>query len=183
MWLLIKLIIFLQIKINPSIYIICLEMSSMLSKNMNKIPLEILDQILAYEGRFRYRNGVLMRQIPKNDIRKLLVSRIPRIHHQTNTSSSVILFITKFKYYSLNYLVIKDPFPKIQMSLYTYFNCAQNDIPLSIIYDVYAPSSLLTSLPKPSDLRSASFACNNGVQASEACRGLMSEGFASNEYI
>jgi putative phage-type endonuclease len=45
---------------------------------------------------------------------------------------------------------------------------------VSSLEDVSATTSLSTSLSNSTDFRSASAACNNGVQASEACRGLRS---------
>ena len=71
--------------------------------NMNKLPLEMLDQILAYEGRFRIRNGKLMRLIPKNDPRKMVLSEITLFNYDRITDRlSVELRINNYKYFRLS---------------------------------------------------------------------------------
>lgn len=96
-----------------------------LSKNLDKLPIEMLNQILLYEGRFRYRNGKLMCQILKNDPRKIVLSKITPFNYDKKTSTlSVELFITNYKY-----LILSNTYTTshIDMHEYTFFNCAQFD--------------------------------------------------------
>ena len=98
-------------------------------RNMNKLPLEMLDQILAYEGRFRYRNGILMCQIPKNDSRKIVLSEITPFNYDRITDRlSVELRINNYKYFRLsNTLISSHTSSYIDIRLRTFFNCAQFD--------------------------------------------------------
>ena len=103
--------------------------------NMNRLPLEMLDQILAYEGRFRYRNGVLMCQILKNDPRKIVLSKITPFNYDKITDRlSVELRITHYKYFRLSNTFISTC---IEMHLYTFFNCTQFDTLLADEYTKY----------------------------------------------
>jgi hypothetical protein len=97
--------------------------------NMDKLPLEMLDQILAYEGRFRYRNGLLMQQIPKNDPRKIVLSEITPFNYDRITDRlSVELRINNYKYFRLsNTLISSYTSSYIDIRLRTFFNCAQYD--------------------------------------------------------
>jgi len=107
-------------------------------RNMNKLPLEMLDQILAYEGRFRYRNGILMCQIPKNDPRKIVLSKIIPFNYDKITDKlSVELRINNYKYFRLsNTFISTHTSSYIDIRLCTFFNCAQYDTLLAqnIIY-------------------------------------------------
>jgi hypothetical protein len=94
-------------------------------RNMIKLPLEMLDQILAYEGRFRYRNGILMCQIPKNDPRKIVLSKIIPFNYDRITDRlSVELRINNYKYFRLSNTLTST---YVDMHLCTFFNCAQFD--------------------------------------------------------
>ena len=101
--------------------------------NMNKLPLEMLDQILAYEGRFRIRNGKLMRLIPKNDPRKMVLSEITLFNYDRITDRlSVELRINNYKYFRLsNTFISSHTSSYIDIHLCTFFNCAQFDTLLS----------------------------------------------------
>ena len=104
-------------------------MTAMLSKYMNKLPIEMLDQILLYEGRFRYRNGLLMQQIPKNDPRKIMLSKITPFNYNKITDRlSVELRITNYKYFRIsNTLISSHTSSYIDMHLCIFFNCSQFD--------------------------------------------------------
>jgi hypothetical protein len=106
--------------------------------NINRLPLEMLDQILAYEGRFRYRNGILMCQIPKNDPRKIVLSEIIPFNYDKITDRlSVELRINNYKYFRLsNTFISTHTSSYIDIRLCTFFNCAQYDTLLAqnIIY-------------------------------------------------
>ena len=110
-------------------------------KNMSKLPLEMLDQILAYEGRFRYRNGVLMCQIPKNDPRKIVLSKITPFNYDKITNRvSVELRITHYKYFQLSNTFIStfgSSLSYIDTHTCIFFNCAQFDTLLADEYTKY----------------------------------------------
>ena len=104
-------------------------------RNMNKLPIEMIDQILAYEGRFRYRNGILMCQIPKNDPRKIVLSKITQLKYYTKTTTlGVVLFITKYKFFEISNTCTPT---HIDMHLRTIFNCGQTGIVLNNEYIHY----------------------------------------------
>jgi hypothetical protein len=49
-----------------------------LSKSFQTLPQDVLQQILVYDGTIKYRNGVYMNQISKNDIRYKICNKIPK---------------------------------------------------------------------------------------------------------
>ena len=110
--------------------------------NMNKLPLEMLDQILAYEGRFRIRNGKLMRLIPKNDPRKIVLSKITQLKYNKKTTTLyVVLLITKYKFFEISNTCTPT---HIDMHLRTIFNCRQNhsvtSSPSDLVVEGFQPS-------------------------------------------
>jgi len=110
--------------------------------NMNKLPIEMLDQILLYEGRFRYRNGFLMQQIPKNDPRIIVLSKITQLkYNKKNTTLYVVLFITKYKFFEISNTCTPS---YIDFNLRTIFNCRQNhsvtSSPSDLVVEGFQPS-------------------------------------------
>jgi hypothetical protein len=57
----------------------------------NKLPEELVRLILSYDERFKYRNGIWMNQIPKNDKRFSLLGKINRNIAITHKITSVSL--------------------------------------------------------------------------------------------
>ena len=49
-----------------------------LSKSFQKLPSDILNRVLDYDGTIKYRNGKYMNQILKNDIRYKIFNNIPK---------------------------------------------------------------------------------------------------------
>jgi hypothetical protein len=64
---------------------------------MNLLPLELVNRILEYDGRIKYRNGKYMNQIDSDDDRYKMLQQMPQIQTWAhNVSSSFYMTIYSF---------------------------------------------------------------------------------------
>ena len=70
------------------------------------LPKDIKNIILDFDGNIKYRRGVYMNQIPKEDDRYNLLQYIPTKNIQPDVTPSVSLRLTKFK--SFMYEIVID---------------------------------------------------------------------------
>jgi len=83
---------------------------------MNRLPTELINRILEYDGRIKYRNGKYMNRISQDDDRYKIVKSLPRIVPFYSNSSMnywTIWIKTKNKeiciYKSVSYHLHEDP--------------------------------------------------------------------------
>ena len=72
----------------------------------DKLPIELVNEILTYDNRFVLRNGKIIeiKRIPKTDPRYKMLLQIPRLNfHSIHGISYIYLPITKNKDYFISY--------------------------------------------------------------------------------
>ena len=60
-------------------------------KVFEKLPMELIDIILNYNGSIKLRNGVYINQIPRNDTRYELLKQFPPLYPYYSLRPSVIV--------------------------------------------------------------------------------------------
>jgi len=87
-----------------------------------KTPIDIVDKIVRYTGKMRLRNGIFMNQIDQDDIRYVVVRKIPEKIYTydpiSNTHNSYVYF-TPFKN-NMDKLVVKYEHKYVQHTLFKY---------------------------------------------------------------
>ena len=87
-----------------------------------KTPIDIVDKIVRYTGKMRLRNGIFMNQIDQEDMRYVVVRKIPTKLYTydpiSNTHNSYVYF-TPFKN-NMDKLVVKYEHKYVQHILFKY---------------------------------------------------------------
>jgi hypothetical protein len=86
------------------------------------IPEEIIKKFISYDDTVKYRNGVFMKQIPKDDKRYALLQKIRKPHYQKRENGNFHLTIYMIKINKLRHIKSKRDILKVMYIFSNYGN-------------------------------------------------------------